>query len=210
MHKFKLIIEQMEEQDDNANESFLVKMVGLVHDYSFQLSKQIMEKTQDLGLRPSSLMLNYCMNSAISADETEEMLNLLVLSTVLDERIDLNTYWRYCFRVYDHTMPIVMPSTGMQVDSEQQKALLVKMYTIIQNDHGDAGLQFSTDVIQDYYQSVLNEKKQDKQDFQESHIRDSFFNKTEEEGHKSEQTKRRDMYKKEIKQKKQKLKNQTK
>ena len=76
-------------------------MMALAHDYSFSLSKRILSKTEELGLEPSSLMMNYLMNSSISADETEEMLNLLLQASIMDIRLDLNTYWRYCFRVYD-------------------------------------------------------------------------------------------------------------
>jgi hypothetical protein len=46
-------------------------------------------------------MLNYLMISAVAADETGEMFDLLLRASVSDVRLDLNTYWRYYFRVYD-------------------------------------------------------------------------------------------------------------
>lgn len=108
---------------------------------------------------PSALLLNYAINSAVSADEQEEMLRLLMLATVLDIQIDLNTYWRLCFRVYDHTMPITVPETHMQVSSEQQKQLLVKIYTMLENDHGYKGLEFSMELIKNYYNTILDSQK---------------------------------------------------
>lgn len=58
-------------------------------------------------------MMNYLMNSSISADETEEMLNLLLQASIMDIKLDLNTYWRYCFRVYDQSMPMKVPDTDL-------------------------------------------------------------------------------------------------
>lgn len=71
-------MESLKEGEKNANEKYLCKMIALAHDYSFSLCLKIKEKTEELGLEPSSLMLNYLMNSAVAADETDEMFNLLL------------------------------------------------------------------------------------------------------------------------------------
>jgi hypothetical protein len=134
-------------EDPNANETFLCKCLSLTQDFSYDLSKRIFEKTKALNLQPSSLMLNFIMNSAVSGDEPEEMFKLLLEATVMDHQVDINTYWRYCFRVYDETMPITLGRNPAVISHEQQKSLLVNLYTLIENDHGDTGLNFSSEVI---------------------------------------------------------------
>jgi hypothetical protein len=128
---FEQILNALREGDQNSNMKYLTKMMALAHDYSYSLSKKIMEKAEELGFEPSSLMLNYLMSSAVAADETDEMFNLLFRASVSDIRLDLNTYWRYCFRVYDSSMPMKVPETELQISGEEQKKLLIKLYTMI-------------------------------------------------------------------------------
>ena len=51
-------------------------------------------------------------------------------------------------------MPMVLPSTEVHVTNEQQKDLLVQLYTMIQNDHGEEGVKFSSEMIQDYFNHI--------------------------------------------------------
>lgn len=134
-------------------------MTSLTQDFSFDLTYEIFDKTRELGLKPSSLMLNFVINSSVSANEIEKMFSLLMLATVMDYKVDLNTYWRLCFRLYDGFMPITVPGSEVPLAQDQKGELLFQLFTMLDNDHGTANLEFSSKIIQDYYNTVISATK---------------------------------------------------
>jgi hypothetical protein len=49
MKVFENILDALKEGDLNSNLNYLTRMMALAHDYSYFLSKRIMEKTEELG-----------------------------------------------------------------------------------------------------------------------------------------------------------------
>lgn len=118
------LIASIETDKATGQPAFITYLASVIHDRSHDHTLKLYHRLAELGLSPSSLAMNYFLQSAAHFNQYPHLIQLLLESTITGTPVDLNTYIKIISQVYfDYEV---------QFD---RKDFITYLYTLMASDH---------------------------------------------------------------------------
>lgn len=120
------VIREIKPDSHTGTADFITYLASVVHDRQPELTVQLYNQLETIGIAPTSLTMNYFLQSAAHFRLYGHLMQLLYQATITDIPVDLNTYLKLLSQVYfDYE----------EVAAFDRKDFITYLYTLFANDH---------------------------------------------------------------------------